>query len=166
MEILSWVFHARLEGELLELRTQENRGQLDNAWPPHPTWAHSPVQPPQAIGWVGTQPVHMEPSCRLGTGSLSSRHFSSICQKTVLTNTPTGHVLRREQRPLHAVPLHSAHPARTYTAVSAGLGSEAQPPAALTPGLRPNGAVSGVIYGLSMGSKESLGGAEEDAGWR
>lgn len=49
------------------------------------------------IGEVGTQPVHLEPLGQLGKGSLSSRHFISICQETVLTNTQIGHVLQHEQ---------------------------------------------------------------------
>lgn len=38
------------------------------------------------------QPVHTEPLCQLGKGSLSSRHFTSICQKIVIINIQIGHV--------------------------------------------------------------------------
>lgn len=54
------------------------------------------------------------------------------------------------------MPLCSAHLARTYTAVLAAWDVMRRPPAALTPGLLPGGAVSGVIHGLGMGSKRPL----------
>lgn len=44
--------------------------------------------------WVGSeaQPVHTEPLCQLGKGSLSSRHLTFICQKIVIINIQIGHI--------------------------------------------------------------------------
>lgn len=95
LETCSWVFHTCPEGELLELRTQENGDQMDNsvASPPNVGLLLSSHSEPLA---KSGHSQFMWSLCQLGKGSLPPDAFISFSQKTVLINTKTVHVLQCE----------------------------------------------------------------------
>lgn len=76
---------------------------------------------------AGAQLVHSEPLCQSGKGSLSSRHFTSSCRKTVIINIQIGHICDVNSTP----PPHRRCPCAALTRQS-GLGGDVmdRPPAA------------------------------------
>lgn len=90
---------------LLEPRTWGTEGRMDTGLPPALPTTNSLLPRSSKPGAVaGAQLVHSEPLCQSGKGPLSSRHFTSSCQKTVIINTRIGHICDGDSAPHRQCP--------------------------------------------------------------